>query len=298
NAVLRGLERRAAKGGGLSRAATSGSVDPVADLSLPGWLWQEFRGALGARAALDAAEGMLDPEPLWLTAFAQEALDSLEADGCEVALQPGAGYPASVRVRSPMPLDRLAAYRDGLVQPQNPTSLLVARLVEAGPGTVVFDLASGRGVKSAVVAALGARVTAFELVKRRTRAAAANLARLHLDVAHVTADLVTSAPEALLRQAAAANGWEESRLAQAVLLDAPCSGTGTLRGHPEIKLRLEPADLGGLAAMQTAMLSTAAGLVAPGGSLLYAVCALTTAEGPGVIDAFLGSHPDYQPEPL
>src|SRR5690606_5115385 len=111
-------------------------------------------------------------------------------------------------------------------------------------------------------------------------------------------DLVGMSATELLAKAAAANGWAEPRLADAVLLDAPCSGTGTLRGHPEIKLRLEPADLEQLAAAQAAMLVTAAGMVAPGGTLLYAVCALTRAEGPGVVDAFLARYAEYQPVPL
>ena len=299
NAVLRGLERRAAKSSGQAPTATPSPLDPVADLSLPTWLWQELRGALGAGPALDAAEGMLEPEPLWLTAFAPEANASLVADGCEVAELSGErDYPASLRVRSPVPLDRLAAYRNGLVQPQNPTSLLAAKVMGARAGQVVFDLASGSGVKSAVLASTGASVTAVELVKRRTRAAIANLARLRLEVTHLTADLVGMSATELLAKAAAANGWAEPRLADAVLLDAPCSGTGTLRGHPEIKLRLQPADLKQLAAAQAAMLVTAAGMVAPGGTLLYAVCALTRAEGPGVVDAFLARHAEYQPVPL
>lgn len=301
NAVLRGVERRAAKT--MSRPdaepPAAGSIDPLAELSVPPWLWQELVAALGASAALDAARGMLAPEPLWLTAFSEDAAVSLVVDGCEVsALTPGAGYPATLRVRSPMQLDRLAAYRDGLVQPQNPTSLQVALALGAERGQVVFDLASGHGIKSAVLAATGARVTGVELVKRRTRAAVANLERLQLAVAHVAADLVVSAPQALLAAVAQANGWHEPRQADAVLLDAPCSGTGTLRGHPEIKLRLTRPDLAELSTVQSAMLPTAAGLVVPGGTLLYAVCALTNAEGPGVVDAFLARHPDFVPVPI
>lgn len=305
NAVLRGVERRSttsasrSEEGSGSAAPIVPAVDPVADLSLPGWLWQEFVAALGSEAALAAALGMLDPEPLWLTAFAPEAAAALAADGCDVS-QPrqGGALPASLRVRSPMPLDRLRAYRDGLVQPQNPTSLRVALALGAGPDRSVFDLASGRGVKSAALAATGARVTAVELVRRRTKAAVANLERLRLSVTHVTADLVESSAAALLERVAEAHGWQEPRQADAVLLDAPCSGTGTLRGHPEIKLRLTADDLDALARTQAAMLATAAGLVAPGGTLLYAVCALTTAEGPAVVDAFLAAHDDFVEAPV
>ncbi|HET8984987.1 MAG TPA: transcription antitermination factor NusB, partial [Trueperaceae bacterium] len=298
NAVLRGVERRASQERRESDTGplTVGAVDPLTHLSLPSWLWQELVASLGAAAAYEAAQGMLEPEPLWLTAFTADAAVSLVADGCEVAPlstgrpasvagaatgpengpasgrdvgsdagpdTAGVSYPLTLRVRSPMPLDRLNAYRDGLVQPQNPTSLHAALALGSGPGQVVYDLASGRGIKSAVLAATGAHVTGVELVKRRTRAALTNLARLHLTVAHVAADLVAPAPEALLAAIAEANGWQEPRLADAVLLDAPCSGTGTLRGHPEIKLRLSPTDVVELAAVQAAMLSNAAALVAP-----------------------------------
>jgi len=292
NAVLRGVERRAAKGG-------APPTDPLQRFSLPHWLWREFTAALGPTAAVDAADGMLEPEPLWLTALTPGAVASLHADGCEVSeLIPGAQSPASLRVRSPMPLDLLAAFQGGLVQPQNPASLQVALALGAAAGEVVFDLASGRGIKSAVLAASGARVTGVELVKRRARAAEANLERLRLAVKHVHADLVAPDSAALLERVAQANGWAEPRRADAVLLDAPCSGTGTLRGHPEIKLRRKQADLAELAAAQSAMLANAAALVAPGGRLLYAVCALTNAEGPEVVDRFLAEHPDYASEPV
>src|SRR5690606_35832689 len=83
-----------------------------------------------------------------------------------------------------------------------------------------------------------------------------------------------------------------------VLLDAPCSGTGTLRGHPEIKLRLTEADVSTLATMQAAMLRTASGLVAPGGTLVYAVCALTEDEGPRIVEEFLATAPTFTAEPI
>lgn len=343
NAVLRGVERRATKRAARSGTgpATAVTLDPLADLSLPPWLWQELVAALGPSAAYQAAQGMLDPEPLWLTAFSADAAASLIADGCEVSVwkpggpqldpQPAAypatypatyptaypatypnaypttypatypttyptTYPATLRVRSPVPLDRLAAYREGLVQPQNPTSLQAALTLGAEQGKVAFDLASGRGIKSAVLAATGAQVTGVELVKRRTRAAVANLERLHLSVAHVAADLVAPDSAALLAAIAEANGWPAPRQADAVLLDAPCSGTGTLRGHPEIKLRLTAPKLSELSAVQSVMLTNAAALVVPGGALLYAVCALTNAEGPAVVDGFLARHPDFSPE--
>ncbi len=293
NAVLRGVERSEA-----ARSAEPRDGDAVAaesDLALPQWLWERFEAAFGG-SARDAALGMLEPEPLWLTAFSASATAALEADGCEVDDHgEGADLPYSLRVRAPMPLDRLTAYRDGLVQPQNPASLHAAATLPIQPGGDCFDLASGRGVKSAVLVARGAQVTAVELSKRRIKAAVDNLRRLGLEATHVAADLVGARPHELLDAIAAANGWQEPRRSGAVLLDAPCSGTGTLRGHPEIKLRLTAEDVTALAAAQLAMLTTAAALVAPGGSLVYAVCALTEDEGPEVVAAFLAATPGFTP---
>lgn len=243
--------------------------------SLPAWLYERFAAALGEHAE-GAAAAMLEPEPLWLTAFGRTARAALEADGATVAAYGPTrpGRPSSLRVMAPVSVDRLAAFAAGLVQPQNPASLQVAMLLDPPPGGRVLDLASGRGVKSAVLAALGADVCAVELDPRRSAAAERNLRRLGLRVEHVNADLtrpldVAPAPH--------------------VLLDAPCSGTGTLRGHPEIKLRLTPEDIASAAETQARMLGTAAALVAPGGLLQYAVCALTPDEGPLVVARFLAS---------
>lgn len=247
--------------------------------SLPAWLYERFAAALGEHAP-EAAAAMLEPEPLWLTAFGPAARTALEADGAVVSAYGTVreGRPHSLRVMAPMSVDRLAAFTAGLVQPQNPASLQVALLLDPPPGGRVLDLASGRGVKSAVLAALGAEVCAVELDPRRSAAAERNLRRLGLSVKHLTADLTRPLDVAPAPQ---------------VLLDAPCSGTGTLRGHPEIKLRLTPEDIASAAETQARMLATAAAVVAPGGLLQYAVCAMTPEEGPLVVARFLtSSHGD------
>ncbi len=268
NAVLRRLE---------PAAHAPGSA---ADLALEPWLLAAFEEALGPERAAEAARAMLEDGPLWLTAFSARAEDVLRADGCDVAAGP---LTNTLRVRSPVPVDRLAAFRDGLVQPQNPSSSLPARLFGDLAGRTALDLAAGGGVKTAQLAAAGALVTAVDLDERKARAAAANLRRLGLDAGHVRVDL---------RDAAGAR----ARLvpADAVLLDAPCSGSGTLRGHPEIKLRLRPEDVRRLAQGQAAMLDLAADLVRPGGTLVYAVCSMTPSEGREQIEALLARRTDLE----
>jgi len=296
NAVLRRVARLAASQGEAGSVATESvateaaasdesaaaePIDPERDLSLPAWLHERFAASLGEDAARRAALGMLEPEPLWLTPFSDRAERVLLDQGCEV----GAGPLTSLRVRAPTPLDRLVAFRDGLVQPQNPSSLYAARLLGAGPGDTVFDLASGQGVKTAVLAAGGAEVIAVERSQQRVRSARSNLRRLGLSVRHVVADLVTVDPEVLFAE----SGGPVAK----VLLDAPCTGTGTLRGHPEIKLRLTAADVDDLARIQSALLDTAARLVAVGGRLLYAVCSLMPEEGPLQMASFLARHDGF-----
>ncbi len=287
NAVLRRLAREAPTDAG---ARTTGEPDPERDLSLPVWLYESFASALGADRAAAAAEAMLEPEPLWLTALRPEAEPSLVAQGCEVRPGPelrmpvgvaATDWPRSLSVRSPVPLAQLRAFRHGLVQPQNPSSLYAARLLGAREGELVYDLAAGHGVKTATLAASGARVVAVELSDKRARLARRNLERLGLAVEHVVADLTS--------------GWPPpgARPGDRVLLDAPCSGTGTLRGNPEIKLRLTPVDVERLAGLQGEMLAAAARAVRPGGTLLYAVCSLTSEEGPRQVEAFLDAHPEF-----
>ena len=304
NAVLRRVGARAGDAGSDDRKGSEQEA-PADELSLPAWLLQRFESALGCDAARQAALGMLEPEPLWLTAFSPKALELLDTDGCEVSEGPRftdiftdiqrredgeSSWPQSLAVRSPLPLNRLAAFRQGLVQPQNPSSLYAALMLGAARDEKVLDLASGQGVKSAVLAASGAEVVSVELLADRSRAAQANLERLsrhqELKVRHLIADLSSPPTDELL----AAVGEP----ATSALLDAPCSGTGTLRGNPEIKLRLTPADVATLVRTQAALLDTATELLAPGGRLLYAVCALTPEEGPEQIDNFLGRHKDFE----
>lgn len=272
----------------LRRVEPPHDPSPAVRHALPDWLWRSLVTLLGERAG-EAAAGMLQPEPLWLTVFpddaggeaAERVAEALRAEGAEA--QPGP-LPGSLRVRPGRPLAELSAYAEGRVQPQNPASLWVARALGAQADERVLDLAGGRGVKAAVLASQGAQVDSLERSSRNIAAARGNLRRLGVSVAHREVDL---------RHVPA--GVEP---AAAVLLDAPCSGTGTLRGHPEIKMRLLEEHLEAITATQDALLDSAAELTREGGRLLYAVCALTPAEGPERVTDFLSRHPTFRAEPL
>ena len=266
NAVLRRVERLE-----LPAATAAG---------LPEWLYREWVTRFGPERASNMAAGLNESDPLWLTTYSPQATHALIADGCEVQFGPLDG---TLRVRLGKPLAELKAYQNGWVQPQNPASTLPLRLLEPTPGERVYDLASGSGVKAAQLAAAGAEVTSVELHAGKLERAEANLNRLGLHATGVVHDLrtVPSLPPA-----------------PKVLLDAPCSGTGTLRGNPELRGRVTQKDVVSLAALQRELLTTAATLTAPGGVLVYAVCALTDAEGPEQTRWFLGEFPEFEAEPF
>lgn len=247
---------------------------------LPTWLveaWlEQFGEALTARMLEDCNQ----ENRLWLRLFSEHASSSLGHQGCVLEAGP---LPGTIALKLPanLSLQDTLAYQKGWIQPQNPASVLVAENVAAAPGERVLDLASGNGIKAAILAAAGAEVTCVELHPGKLGQAAKNLGRLGLKAAAIAHDLrhkldLPAAPK--------------------VLLDAPCSGTGTLRAHPELRSRVSEEEVAALAALQRTMLDSAAPLVAPGGTLHYAVCALTPAEGPEQAQAFLQRHPQFTPE--
>ena len=266
NAVLRRVERL--------------ELSPATAAGIPGWLYRDWETRFGEDRAQSVAAGMNEHDPLWLLAYHPQATHALLEDGCEVQLGPVEG---TLSVQLGRPLTDLRAYRNGWVQPQNPASTLPVRLLEPTPGERVLDLASGNGIKAAQLAAAGADVTSVDLYAEKLGRAEANLNRLGLCADTLAHDLRTV---------------PDLAPAPKVLLDAPCSGTGTLRGNPELRGRVSEADVTSLAALQRELLGTAATLTAPGGILVYAVCALTEAEGPGMAAWFLAQFPEFEAEPF
>jgi 16S rRNA (cytosine967-C5)-methyltransferase len=170
---------------------------------------------------------------------------------------------------------------DGYVQ--DPASQLVADAVAAGPGDSVLDLCAAPGGKATALAGAGARVVAADIRPVRAGLVRANAARLRLTdrIAIVAADGT--------RPPFRPGGFDR------VVVDAPCSGLGTLRRRPDLRWRVDPAAIDRLADLQRRLLAAAAGLVRPGGSLVYSVCTLTAAESTG-IDAWLAAErPDVAP---
>ncbi|MCW3477815.1 RsmB/NOP family class I SAM-dependent RNA methyltransferase, partial [Limobrevibacterium gyesilva] len=240
NAVLR---RVAAAG----PAALDGLDGPRLDT--PSWLWSAWGGE--ARAI---AESHLHEAPLDLS-----LLPGTEAPPGGEPLPTGSWrYPSGTRVTA------LPGFDTGTFWVQDAAAALPARLLAAASGERVADLCAAPGGKAAQLAATGASVTAVERDPARVARLRENLARLRLPAEIVTADAAQWRPPAPL---------------DAILLDAPCSATGTIRRHPDVLHLKRPRDIAALAAQQDALLAAASEMLRPGGRLVYAVCSLQPQEG-------------------
>lgn len=261
NALLRRI--------GADKSALLAQLAPQADL--PDWMrarWQRF---YGAKAASEMAEALLWPVCVDLTPLhgTPEAL-AQAVEG--VRLPTG-----SVRLAHARAVADLPGYAEGVFQVQDVASALPARLLGAKPGMAVLDLCSAPGGKAAQLAAAGAKVVAVERSAARAVRLRENFARLNLAV-----DLHIAAAETFTQG-----------LFEAVLLDAPCSATGTLRRHPEIAWSRTLADVLALAERQAVLLAAAAARVKPGGVLVYATCSLEAEEGEAQIARFLAQNPRF-----
>ncbi len=176
----------------------------------------------------------------------------------------------------------LPGYAEGAWWVQDAAAALPAQLLTITPGMHVGDLCSAPGGKAAQLAVRGARVTAVDRSAERLKILAANFQRLRLEAEVVVAD-VTSL-----------NGYAFD----AVLLDAPCTGTGTIRRHPDIAWIKKTGDIAKLATLQTRMLDKAFELVKPGGMIVYCVCSIEPEEGEQQIANFLRRNPDVSRVPI
>jgi 16S rRNA (cytosine967-C5)-methyltransferase len=248
-------------------------ADTGAD-DLPSWLLERWRKNYGAATAR-AIAGALRFEPGVDISVKSDAPGWAERLG-GLLLPNG-----SIRLHERLHVPALPGYADGEWWVQDAAASLPARLIAAQPGERVLDLCAAPGGKTAQLAAAGAAVTALDRSPERLARLAENMARLRLDVKTVAADARTFSAEPF----------------DAVLLDAPCSATGTIRRHPDVAWIKKPEEIASLAALQSALLDRAAALVRPGGRLVYSTCSLEPEEGEDQIAAFLARHPDFKRAP-
>jgi 16S rRNA (cytosine967-C5)-methyltransferase len=244
--------------------------------SLPDWLVSHLRAAVGVGALEANARALRERAPNTVRPTlgrggAEAAAASLARDG--FVAEPGPH--GSLVVTGPGDPFSSAAFRDGLITPQDPASLRVVDLLGDLAGTRVLDLCAGRGVKSTAMADRGAHVVAVDVIAEKL-ASARRLAE-RLGVAERIETHVADAAE----PTGALGVFDR------VLVDAPCTGVGTIRRHPEIAWRREPADVGRAVELQARLLDAAVQYVAPGGLLVYAVCSFVRAEAGGAAPAGL-----------
>lgn len=258
--------------------------------SHPRWMVQKFIAAFGASDAerLMAADNEAAPNAIRLNltrGARDEMIARIRGDGMEIARE---GIFPETLILSGAPRFDSESFQAGLFHVQSESSQIIARLLAPREGATVADCAAAPGGKTTHLAEItGARgrVVALDRNHRGLVSASAVTRRLgHRNVALVRADLTRSVPI-------------RSGSIDFVLLDAPCTGSGTLREHPEAKWRLGPEDPVRMSAVQRAMLDNAARIVRRGGgALVYSVCSLFAEEGPGVIADFLASHREFTPD--
>ena len=189
----------------------------------------------------------------------------------------------SVRLADPGRISALPGYEAGEWWVQDAAAALPARMLGARPGERVLDLCAAPGGKAMQLAAPRAPASrALDVSEVRAARLRENLARTGLAAEVVVADALA---------------WEPAEPFDAVLLDAPCSATGTIRRHPELPLVRGPEGLRELGALQGALIDRAVAMTRPGGRIVYAVCSLLPEEGPGRVAEALARHPRLSPEP-
>jgi 16S rRNA (cytosine967-C5)-methyltransferase len=289
NAVL----RRAARAGRAGLGLPDQGADPIGRLAVewshPRWLVQRWVDELGLREAAALVEANTRAPRVALRVNGRrtnrEALRATLADA-GVPTDPGEfAETALVVPREAGRLRGLPVYRDGLFGFQGEASQLVAALVDVAPDARVLDACAAPGGKTlAIGERLGpaGRIVALDRNRTGLGRLRAEAARLGVGALAVSAD---------------AQHPPTTQRFDAVLVDAPCSGLGTLRRHPELKWRRRPEDIARLASLQRDLVSGVAELVRPGGILVYAVCTRTRDETTGVIDWLLTSRPRFVVEP-
>lgn len=260
NAVLR---RVAAE-----KAERLRAIPPDADL--PAWMAARWRAAYGVEAVSAIALAHLVEPALDLTVRGDPQAWATRLGG--LALPTG-----TVRVEASGPITGLEGFADGAWWVQDAAAALPARLLGPVAGQRVADLCAAPGGKTAQIAAAGARVTAVDKSERRLTRLRENLARLGLSAETLCADVLQLRADPF----------------DAVLLDAPCSATGTIRRHPDVAWAKTLADVTALADLQRRLLDKAAGLVRIGGLLVYCTCSLEQEEGEAQIEAFLARQPGF-----
>lgn len=277
----------------LRRVVEAMPVEPAPLNALPEWMVDSWQGAYGeARCAAIAATVQQLP-PIDLQFVSPEATEQFRA-AFNAEQKPDAEDTRRarlielaadcLRVEHAGAVEKLPLFGDGLWWVQDIAASLPARLMDKmSAGADVLDICAAPGGKTLQLAARGAQVTALDISDARMNRLQDNLSRTGLSAERVTTDFMT---------------WEAERQWSHILLDAPCSATGTLRRHPDLKLNRGPNSAQHMAKKQADMLDKAAALTANDGYLMFCVCSLEPAEGEQSAEAFLARHAGFERVPF
>ncbi len=271
-------------------AVTPDELRPELRHNLPAWLVEPLRAQVGDEFdALTDSLMTLAPLDLRVNTL-KEKRPEAQAGLAQAAIQSEATpySPWGLRVHGKPPLQKLALFTEGALEVQDEGSQLLALLLDAKRGEMVADFCAGAGGKTLAIGA-GMRSTgrlyAFDVSAHRLAALKPRLARSGLSNVHPVA-IAHERDERIKRLAGKMDR---------VLVDAPCSGLGTLRRNPDLKWRQSPKDVEELVAKQQAILASASRLVKPGGRLVYATCSVLPQENEAIAEAFGAAHADFVP---
>jgi 16S rRNA (cytosine967-C5)-methyltransferase len=265
-------------------------LDPAVAFDLPDWLWTRLGDVYGEERRASLARAWLVPAPFdlrvnVLKATRDQALAALLAEGLSV--QPTPYAPLGLRVHGRPMIAKHAWLDDGRLEVQDEGSQLVAHVVAPRRSDMVVDFCAGAGGKTLALGALmrsQGRLYAFDVAERRLARMKPRVARSGLSNVHP--ELIAGERDARVKRLAGK--------VDRVLVDAPCTGFGTLRRNPDLKWRQTEDDLRELTAKQASILDGASTLVKRGGRLVYATCSVLPDENDAIVDAFLASHAAFR----
>jgi 16S rRNA (cytosine967-C5)-methyltransferase len=273
------------------RGAPADAWTDAVRADLPDWLWQRLAAQHGREEAMHIAQALLNPAPLDLRVnlariSREDARARLAADGLDAA--PTRFSPAGLRLAGKPAINRHPLYKEGLIEVQDEGSQLLAWLLAPRRGEMVADYCAGAGGKTLALGMLmrgAGRIYAMDVSEKRLSALRPRAARAGLSNVHPIVLAGDNDPRAKRL------GGKLDR----VLVDAPCSGFGTLRRNPDLKWRHDAQAVAELAAKQRAILEAAARLVKPGGRLVYATCSILREENEAIAEAFQAARAEFQP---
>ena len=283
------FRRGDAEGVAAIKAIPTDTLSLAQQAELPDWVVEKLLATYSEKEILELGKGLADPAPLdlrvnSLNAKREDVMATLANDG--FAATPTPYSPHGLRLEGRPSINRHPLFLSGAIEVQDEGSQLLCSLVAPTRHDLVIDFCAGAGGKTLALGALmhnRGRLYAFDTSATRLKKLQPRLARSGLSNVH---------PQTIANE----NDIRVKRLAgkaERVLVDAPCSGLGTLRRNPDLKWRQSPESVARLVGKQTAILRAASGMVKPGGRLVYATCSLLAEENEAIVDAFLTANPAF-----